>query len=1499
MKLAVASFLAAASAFASFADAKKDSCEPIRVLASEGSCDAFLKADPIALISSPHADNATIVVKQMYSKDRFDYIGIETHEVGNPQVACVEHYGKIPFQETLVEETVVCDPATKASVVEIFLVDSSIEMPSSAVSTEGETINMKSCDVGEEYHELLRSAQSCSIMYEIPCGCKDAPVVVEEEEDASEDAAADEVALDVEEQRRLDAVKGEKPSEEPTWLPTPYPSRRPTNAPTTLSPTVTQMPTYPEGPGCSEVVQIDESWTGPKPFCYDSPGGGGRGGRRRMPIVTCSTINESENCGEIDFVITGKLEADNLRCGDVWYWFDTCVSYFGCRKLNTGAKFKFGKPSRKLTFREYAFPKPEYEFYMNGNGVDGKFRWICDDRDSAWGMKYFADAVYSNSIVGQETLFQTANATCDSEAPSLSMVPTSSPAPTMLESIDCATEMNRPFQYRRPPAPGERHMVTYFSNSAFEVKYGCIYHHRGMGVPSADYTEPLPWVIGIANMFRGTLLDTGFEANHYAPLDIFMISNYDQDGKFYTKIAEHAAVLNAPMIFEFPTNYYRNTFGEGLKKNIFKNRGYLWQTVDDVNRCGSSPLCFSDKPYSTCYMDLNSENCGDFDYAIIDRPNGEIFRTGDPYEFWNKCIETIPFCQGTAKNEDELIGYTKLYLKSSKNEANEMYETTMYRWGQEQKKTWRCEGDYDYGKAVYDFTKLMMDTGLMTKEAARCTATPTESPTACREGFLTQFPLNLAITIDISFSTYDTKFNGTTVGDRNDDGKSDTILDAEIAAVIRLLKAIEGSDELDNTNVNIGFIVFESSATYGGTYMPAGQYKPLNADGTINTAILDDLKLIRTEEFSFYLHENNVGFTNFDDALDKTVDYFEHRQSQLGASFADWTNLLVFLSDGKPTVRGDGDNEGACFEQQDCLDGGLPANKPDSDDTPIWESGELSFCFSGDKSCDAHAYKHCVIGQPCTNAPETMDFTSELARLDELNVQRLSIGVGLESEVSKGSALYQIDSNPYKDELDLLPKQVVTTDDLADALRNLCHESTPNPTELPSVSPTSAPTDGPTPGPTSGPTTSPTSGPTTGPTSAPTGTPTQDICEYHIIDFATTGSGGKTGSGYVVPSSWGIFGMEITTNSKAGAGKEARYFATGNDDAGTAIVIQDPDTTSPAMDPDGGQIVITLDMTHEKHMRLVTFGTEGGYSIIRMGPPDESGNMNFIDQVDYAGSAGVDEQKVDVDGVFKVVVALAGPGGLAEMKVCRNPDSTPAPYGPATNGSTDTPTASPTDESDQCPPGVIHVRTIGDTEFSSLPIEVVEYGETSVTFNVKQTIQESVTSFYTQYRPDQFGVECVRVENAVMNSYETYTAHCTELSKISIVDVYVADGALDAKLDIANVPECCHAPDGEAFPTVHYVFEVKCVDPCPPGDGESIPARKLEADVEGKHFCKPAEHPCGDAPDMVEVCHYSSKTGYKTFCVPDKDSDVVAYYPKDSCGPCDKQEQQNESVATE
>jgi hypothetical protein len=62
-----------------------------------------------------------------------------------------------------------------------------------------------------------------------------------------------------------------------------------------------------------------------------------------------------------------------------------------------------------------------------------------------------------------------------------------------------------------------------------------------------------------------------------------------------------------------------------------------------------------------------------------------------------------------------------------------------------------------------------------------------------------------------------------------------------------------------------------------------------------------------------------------------------------------------------------------------------------------------------------------------------------------------------------------------------------------------------------------------------------------------------------------------------------------------------------------------------------------------------------------------------------------------------------------------------------------------------------------------------------------------------------------------------------------------------------------------------------------------------EPGVDGEdysYYCLASDFPCDGGVDFVHVCHYSSRLGYQTFCIPESDSEVLRFYAKDYCGPC-------------
>ena len=219
---------------------------------------------------------------------------------------------------------------------------------------------------------------------------------------------------------------------------------------------------------------------------------------------------------------------------------------------------------------------------------------------------------------------------------------------------------------------------------------------------------------------------------------------------------------------------------------------------------------------------------------------------------------------------------------------------------------------------------------------------------------------------------------------------------------------------------------------------------------------------------------------------------------------------------------------------------------------------------------------------------------------------------------------------------------------------------------------------------------------------------------------------------------------------------------------------------------------------------------------------------------------------------------------------------------------------------------------VGETEYPELPIIVVEQTKTQVRFKVKNTWSNVVSRIFTQYHAGVTGDnECFETDNIQRGESNEFTAYCMHNVPITLVDVWVSDVSFNATSDNADVPICCHPPSDDTNPKVHYSFKVYCVSQCVSSTSAPESRRRLDSfsveedaqqpeknqevgtlestDAEGSgsgHYCSNNDYPCGDDDSMVYVCHYSAKRGYQTFCVNEPDTDIIAYYPKDYCGPC-------------
>jgi hypothetical protein len=319
----------------------------------------------------------------------------------------------------------------------------------------------------------------------------------------------------------------------------------------------------------------------------------------------------------------------------------------------------------------------------------------------------------------------------------------------------------------------------------------------------------------------------------------------------------------------------------------------------------------------------------------------------------------------------------------------------------------------------------------------------------------------------------------------------------------------------------------------------------------------------------------------------------------------------------------------------------------------------------------------------------------------------------------------------------------------------------------------------------------------------------------------------------------------------------------------------------------GGSIVFSFNPHANEFQTITICGASGAGSL----SITTAEGTRVMDGVVMTGSSSC--TVVDVQATNVTTLSVSTNGIVSSIAVCTEPD--------------DDYNAPPT----ACPPSEPELLGSIESPNPELPIKIISQDTTSVTFQVINTFNETTTVF-TQYHTGNFGeVECLEVTNVnVTEIADTYTAQCMHNVPITILNIWVASTVESGSVIIDNdeVPGCCLPDQWTKTPTVQYTLKIPCVDPCPVDEPsrhlskveiskslhDYVTQEEAKGDFapepsgggEDEHFCVSVDYPCGETGDQVYVCHYSARDGYKTFCVPEPDSDVLAFYPKDYCGPC-------------
>jgi len=256
----------------------------------------------------------------------------------------------------------------------------------------------------------------------------------------------------------------------------------------------------------------------------------------------------------------------------------------------------------------------------------------------------------------------------------------------------------------------------------------------------------------------------------------------------------------------------------------------------------------------------------------------------------------------------------------------------------------------------------------------------------------------------------------------------------------------------------------------------------------------------------------------------------------------------------------------------------------------------------------------------------------------------------------------------------------------------------------------------------------------------------------------------------------------------------------------------------------------------------------------------------------------------------------------------------------------------------ECEDDIFLVNSVGVTPFPFWPITITSQMGEYVDFKVTNPFLKSFTKMYIQLHDTWVGSsDCSGTGSMLPCDEESFRGYCLSHSKQTLVDLwFVNDVDLDREVDDADIPKCCESDyEDDEKGTVQYTFVIKCEPQCVEEDTRNRRVEEVDITLSGvepqiedperlahisrqnqlnllqkqlqqqqeqlrqrederqqqvnnlsNNNCSAKEYPCGLFDDMVQVCHYSTKRGYQTFCVSETDAEVLAFYPDDYCGPC-------------
>jgi hypothetical protein len=229
------------------------------------------------------------------------------------------------------------------------------------------------------------------------------------------------------------------------------------------------------------------------------------------------------------------------------------LAYSSCTQELGSGVFKYDWSAVRAS--KWISARKKWQVKIQGDGVDGKFFWYCDDKEDADGL------VDYGRWVNQKQLFAQPAGSCDTDAPSASPAPSTSLMPTDTSAPKCDNPGLPPYLPARTSDYFDRGKSgTNGGRNRFKVEKGCKYMIDGDDVVDKKYyTEPEPWLKHAAELYDGTPEDSsGSLTGIQIPVDDIILEACGD--KFCTVFLAGQGVAGGNLTWSFDTERYAKNF---------------------------------------------------------------------------------------------------------------------------------------------------------------------------------------------------------------------------------------------------------------------------------------------------------------------------------------------------------------------------------------------------------------------------------------------------------------------------------------------------------------------------------------------------------------------------------------------------------------------------------------------------------------------------------------------------------------------------------------------------------------------------------------------------------------------------------------------------------------------------------------------------------------------------------------------------------------------------